>query len=151
MGLDKQIEKEFKNLVIKAFFEKELGHDFLRVQLNITGMEEVAVASRKISDFIDEVDDSDNAFYLDIFSKGAELAIDQTNVKDYLNQNIRVELNDTLKTKDSFEGELIEIKSEEIIVRWNAKGQFRKQPIAFTNIKSMNLSLKVKKSKNKNK
>ena len=147
MTLDKEIENRFKTCVIKAYFEKEMGHNFLRVQLNETDLNKVISFSKEISNFVDEMDYPDKDFYLDIFSKGAEINIDKSNIRDYLNQNIRVELNDLLKTKDEFEGELIEVQSDEITVRWNAKGQFRKQPIAFTNIKSINLSLKVKKNK----
>jgi len=116
MGITNQIEEKFE-LVNKAYFENEDNLTFLRVEVNLTNLEEVTKLSREINNFVDEHDKSDKEFYLDIFSSGTEKTIDKNNLQKELGQNILVQLNNNIKEKDSFEGELLEANEESIIIK----------------------------------
>jgi len=147
MNIYELLRDKFDAKINDCFFEKENGHEFLRVEVNYKNMEDVLSISKDISAFIDEVDSTDQKYILDVYSSGAEIEIDTKDLKDYLNKNILVNLNKELKTKTSFEGELLEVLDNSLKIRWNAKGQFRKQDINFEDIKNMKLSLKVGKGK----
>lgn len=146
MNIADKIKDQFE-LVNKVYFEKEDNFNFLRVEVNLSNLEKVTALSREINKFVDENDNSEEEFYLDIFSSGTEKEIDKNNLQEQKGQNVLVKLNKHIKEKDSFEGELLEAENESITIRWNAKGQFRKQLINIEDIEKINLSSKIKKEK----
>lgn len=150
MNIEKDILEKFE-LVNRAFFEKEGNLNFLRIEVNLKDLDEITNYSRKINEYLDENDKSQDQYYLDIYSSGTEIEVDKKDLDKYIGSNIFVKLKENIKDKNSFEGELIEDSKEEILVRWNAKGQFRKQIINKENIERVNLSAKVRKMKKEKK
>ncbi|MCK5945845.1 MAG: hypothetical protein KAG04_01095 [Mycoplasmataceae bacterium] len=147
MKIQDELFNKFGNKINKVYFETENSHNFLRVELNLNEMNAVVALSREISAFLDTVEFSENDFILDIFSAGAEINIETNKLDGYVGENINVELIKEIKGKKSFEGELISLEEDTLNIKWNAKGQFRKQNINFSEVDSINLSLKVRKGK----
>ena len=147
MNIKDSLKNKFAGKINDCFFEEENGYKFLRVEVNYKNMPDVLFISKEISSFIDEIDQSEKKYILDVYSSGAEIIIDIRDLKDYLNKNILINLNKEIKIKTSFEGQLLEIDNNHLKIRWNAKGQFRKQDINFEDIKNIKLSLKVGKGK----
>ena len=147
MKIKDELFEKFGNKINKIYFETENSHNFLRIELNLNEMDAVISISREISTFTDTLDIDENDFILDIFSAGAEVNIETNELDSYIGENIKVNITKELKGKESFEGELLSHENESLNIKWNAKGQFRKQNINFSEIESMNLSLKVRKGK----
>jgi len=116
MNIADKIKDQFE-LVNKVYFEKEDNFNFLRVEVNLSNLEKVTALSREINKFVDENDNSEEEFYLDIFSSGTEKEIDKNNLQEQKGQNVLVKLNKHIKEKDSFEGELLEAENESITIR----------------------------------
>lgn len=144
MDIKKKLQEQF--IEIKdAFFEKEMGMKFLRVETTLRDLEEVTKLSRKISDYLDEIDKSDAEYYLDVYSAGTDSSLDKNDLQENLNKNVLVTLNKRIKDFDGFEGQLLSADDKIVIIRWNAMGQFRKQEIELDNIKEIKLSAKLNK------
>lgn len=134
MDIKSKLKEKF-SAVNDAFFEKEANMNFLRVEVKFKDLNEVVNISKEISDYLDQIDKSDNEYYLDVYSSGTDQEIKVEDLKNNISESVQVELNKAIKTHMEFIGELLEANDEEIIVKWNAKGQFRKQVIAIDNIK----------------
>lgn len=144
MDINMILTSEFSE-VNKAYFEKEANFEFLRVEVKLRDLNEVVEISKKISQFLDDKDVISKEYYLDVFSAGTDENIQIENMKDYIGENVKVVLNKNIKEFSEFIGELIEVNTDEILIKWNAKGQFRKQQISIDNIKNINKYVKVKK------
>lgn len=146
MNIEKELQQKFGNTVNKVFLEKRGPLLFLNVELNLTDFDEVVSASRNISAHLDEINYSDDEYFLDIYSKGTELELDLSNVNEYLNKSVSIDLKKSVKSKIEFIGDLVEVKEDSLILRWNAKGQFRKQELEFKNIENIKLFTKIGKA-----
>lgn len=146
MNIESAIIKKFK-LVKNAFFESENNISFLRVEVNLHDLSKLLDYSKEINKFVDKHDNNDKKYYLDIYSSGTEIEIDKHSLQKYLDENILVKLKKEIKGMNTFEGQLLEDSKEFILLKWNAKGQFRKQTIEKDNISNINLSAKIKKIK----
>lgn len=133
MSIKEKLKAKFE-VVNDAFFEKEAGAQFLRVEVALKSLDDVIEVSRKISDYLDEIDNTDSEYFLDVYSSGTDKKIEISEIKSFLNQNIFVSLKARIKDKKEFEGTLVEIDENTITIKWNAKGQIRKQQIALDNI-----------------
>lgn len=143
MDLKKKLQEKFSEIK-DVFFEKEMGFKFLRVETTLRNLDDVTALSRKISDYLDIIDTTDEEYMLDVYSAGTDSTLDKTNLQEHIEMNVLVVLNKRIKDFDSFEGKLLSADEKQIMIRWNAKGQFRKQEIELDNIKSINLSAKAK-------
>lgn len=136
MNIKETLQKKF-NKVNDAFFEKEGSLNFLRVEVNLRTLDEVTEISREISAYIDEIITDDQEFILDIYSAGTDQSIDLSNLGNYIDSNVLVKLKKQIKDKNEFEGKIIEVSDSSFVIRWNAKGQFRKTSIEISNIDSI--------------
>lgn len=143
MQIEKKLQEKFTQ-INKAYFEEDRSTRFLRVEVNLKSLDEIAMLSREISAYLDTVDHDIEEYYLDVFSSGTDQSLDINDLDKHLEANVFVELNEEIKDYKSFEGTLIEVTEEKIVVKWNAKGQFRKQEIQKNNIKDIKLYAKTK-------
>ncbi|CAM9118034.1 hypothetical protein MYMA111404_01935 [Mycoplasma marinum] len=142
-----KLQAKFGEKIIKASWEEEAGSKFLRIAVREPNLDKLTLISREISDYLDTIDNSDSEYFLDIASEGTEKNISFEDLGGMQNENISVILKRPIKDKIQFEGELLEKCEDNLTIRWNAKGQFRKQNIHIENIEKINLSAKVKKEK----
>ncbi len=120
---------------------------FLDIEINSPTLREIKEKSKIISDILDEIDSSDNNYYLNIFSSGAEKEINIDNIENYINKNIKTFLTKEQNNGSFFEGELVEVTKATIKMRINFKGHFRKLEFDKNNIKQLNESIKLTKNK----
>lgn len=139
MDVKQTLQKNFPE-VKDAFFEKEAGALFLRIEVSLKTLDQVSELSRNISNFLDQNEPSEKEYFLDIYSSGAEHLIELDDLENYFEKTITVKLKKPIKDKPDFEGKLLSVDQEKIIIRWNAKGQFRKQEIEKSNIESVKLT-----------
>ena len=148
MNITEHIKKNFSS-VMEAYIEEEFGSKFIRVCVNETELSKLAKISSEINKFVDEVDLSDDAYFLDIFSPGTDQTFEVNKSIDYIGQNIRVILKTHLKSMSTYEGELLSVEKDSLIIKWNNKGQFRKQQIKFDNIEKIETYIKAKRKEKK--
>lgn len=144
MDIENTLKENFKE-VNKAYFEKEAGINYLRIEVNVRSLDKIAIISKSISDFLDVNDPSDANYYLDIFSPGTDEYFDAKDALNHIGENVQVTLKKNIKDKNEFIGEVLSADDNEVVVRWNAKGQFRKQPISIDNIEKIKKYIKIKK------
>lgn len=144
MDITELLKKEFA-LVNKAYFETESGTNFLRIEVNLREINKIAKLSSKISLFLDHNNPSKEIYYLDIFSPGTDIEFESIKSENYIGRNVLVKLKNNIKNITEFKGELLSFEKNKIIIKWNAKGQFRKQVIAIDNIELIKTFTSVKK------
>ena len=148
MDITKLIKNNF-NLVIDAYIQNEFGNKFLRVCVDETDLNRLAKISLEINKYIDEVDGDEETYFLDIFSPGTDQEFEINKSKEYIGQNIRVILKLQIKSMKIFEGKLIFADDNDLTIKWNNKGQFRKQQIEFCNIEKIETYIKIKRKEKK--
>ena len=72
-----------------------------------------------------------------------------TDLKKFVGQNIYVELHKKIKNKIKFTGELFLLENNKITIKWNLKGQIKKEKINIDNIKTIKNYIKINNKKEK--
>lgn len=129
-------------------FVKRDGLKFLDIELPDIDLKTIENKSKIISKIIDQIDQSDENYYLNIFSSGTEKEIEIKNINLFIGENIFVEINKHLLDKNKWEGELIENNKDEIVLKINNKGRFQKIKIKKDNILFIKVTAKIRKVKN---
>ena len=134
---------EERNLV---FYDSELvkedGNLILRVTIDnpdgLIDLDTLALANEYLSDRIDKYDDNMPEYFLEVSSPGAErLLRNDEEIEKSINKYIHVELENMI-----YEGVLLEVTPENIVVRINMKGRFKNLPINKSEIKLIRLAVK---------
>ena len=134
----KQLKDKFSQ-VKNVALEKENNALFLKVEVEEKTLKQITQISKTISTFLDQIVKSSTPYFLDVFSTKKDMSIDKKTISNYLNSNLEVFLKKEIKEKSVFKGKLLEINGNQILLLWNAKGQFRKQIIEMENILKIEL------------
>ena len=146
MEIEKQIISKFEKTVSKVFFEERDGNTFLNVELKVSDFDEVIKISKEVSTFIDEIDQTDNEYILDVYSRGTDHEIDLDNLEVNIGTDVKITLNESINGNQEFIGALIEDTNDALVIKWNAKGQFRKQEVKKNNINEIKIFAKIGKA-----
>lgn len=144
--IEKLKEKLEFELIECKFIERD-NLLFLDIEINCPTMKEIEHKSKIISNILDEIDNSEKIYYLNIYSSGVEKEIKLNEIENYVEKNIKISLINQYLNSNYFEGELIEISDESIKMKINIKGCFRKLEFRKDNIKQLNESIKLIKNK----
>ncbi len=140
-----ELKKKLDFPLLECKFTNRDNLLFLDIEIDYPTMGEIQAKSRIISDIIDEIDTSDKEYYLNIYSSGAEKDIVLSELKNYLEKFIQIYLEKQQHDNIWFEGELLEVKEDSILMKINMKGCFRKIEFLNSNIKQFKQSIKQKK------
>lgn len=140
------LEKEGYQLV-EIKFSKYEGDDLLSIIVKRSdntyiSMNQISNLSTKISDRLDEIDDEDKPYMLNVESAGIDDSLDLTHIEEYVDKYVSLELNSPLKNQNTFLGKIKEVKENEIIFEYFIKGARKKLVIEKNNIKKGNLEYK---------
>ncbi len=141
-----KIQNKFKEIKNIQWITEE-NHQFLRIEIDEPSLEKISIISKEISKYIDSIDNKNKEYFLDIHSSGTEKKIEPENIERYINANIKITLSNPIKDKFEFTGTLLESEDAYLIIKWNSKGQFRKQKINIEDIASINEWAIIKKEK----
>ena len=138
------IKKEISELLNKEGYELtefeflKMGNDnVLRIEIDketSIGMDDIVNVSEKISNLLDVIDKSTDAYMLDISSSGIEKKIEINNLKNMINEYVSLELIEPIKDAMEITGTIIEANDEEIKVSYFLKGAPKKSIINLKNI-----------------
>ncbi|MBO8462028.1 MAG: hypothetical protein IAA85_04890 [Firmicutes bacterium] len=140
------LEKEGYQLV-EIKFSKYEGDDLLSIIVKRSdntyiSMNQISNLSTKISDKLDEIDDEDKPYMLNVESAGIDDSLDLSHIEEYVDKYVSLELNNPLKNQNKFLGKIKEVKENEIIFEYFIKGARKKLVIEKNNIKKGNLEYK---------
>ena len=140
------LEKEGYQLV-EIKFSKYEGDDLLSIIVKRSdntyiSMNQISNLSTKISERLDEIDDEDKPYMLNVESAGIDDSLDLIHIEEYVDKYVSLELNNPLKNQNKFLGKIKEVKENEIIFEYFIKGARKKLVIEKNNIKKGNLEYK---------
>lgn len=140
------LEKEGYQLV-EIKFSKYDGDDLLSIIVKRSdntyiSMNQISSLSTKISERLDEIDDEDKPYMLNVESAGIDDSLDLSHIEEYVDKYVSLELNNPLKNQNTFLGKIKEVKENEIIFEYFIKGARKKLVIEKNNIKKGNLEYK---------
>lgn len=105
-------------------------------------MNTIVSISEKLSQYLDEIDKSEEAYFLDVSSLGAEKPLKVEELDKYVGRYVNVHVNNALEGKNIFEGELSKVDNEEIEITYKEKTRVKKVVILLSNIYKIRLAIK---------
>ncbi len=140
--------KEKINFDINSIqFVKRDGLVFLDIELPEKSLNEIEKKSKIILDIINEVDNSDSDYYVNIYSSGTEKEINLKNINFYLDQYILIKVNKPYLNKNELEGHLVENNINDLVIKINNKGRIQKLKILKEDIHFIKTTAKIRKEK----
>ncbi len=125
-------KKEKDDLVVSIVVDKVSPID----------MNEIVSLSEKLSAYMDEIDDSETPYLLDISSLGAEKPLKVSNLKDYVGRYVNVHVNNAINGENIFEGDMVEVSDDSITISYRIKTRVNKVVILQSNIYKIRLAIK---------
>ena len=105
-------------------------------------MNAIVSLSEELSKYLDEIDGSNEPYILDISSLGAEKPLKIESLKDYVGRYVHVHVTNPIKGENIFEGDLIEVKEDEITIAVRNKTRVNNIVILLGNIYKIRLAIK---------
>lgn len=105
-------------------------------------MNMIVSLSEELSKYLDEIDNSSEPYILDISSLGAEKPLKIESLKDYVNRYVHVHVINPIKGENIFEGDLVDVKEDEITVAVRNKTRVNNIVILLSNIYKIRLAIK---------
>lgn len=142
--LEKKIEElGFEPISINRKVEK--GDVFLSIVIDRVApidMDTIVKVSGDLSSYLDEIDDSEEKYFLDVSSLGAEKPLKVENLKDYVGRFIHVHVNNAINGLNIFEGDLVEVNEDSITLTYREKTRVKTVVILQSNIYKIRLAIK---------
>ncbi len=147
-ALEPKLESKINELgyeLVSLSSKKEKGDLILSIVVDRVApidMNAIVELSNALSSYLDEIDDSKEAYMLDISSLGAEKPLKVESLKDYEGQYVNVHVNNAIDGLNIFEGDLKEVNNESITVEYRIKTRVKKVVILLSNIYKIRLAIK---------
>lgn len=120
--------KEYERVILRISIDKVGGID----------LDTLAKCNEFLSGELDKIDQTWEEYMLEVCSPGAEKVLRNIEeVKSSIGKYVHVELPNMI-----YEGTLEELNAEVLMIRYNAKGQYRKVKIPYQEIKMIRLAVK---------
>ena len=105
-------------------------------------MDTIVKVSQELSTYLDEIDDSDEKYFLDISSLGAEKPLKIDSLKNYVGRYVNVHVNNALDGLNIFEGDIESVSEDSFTLSYRVKTRVKKVVILFNNIYKIRLAIK---------
>ena len=142
--LEKKLEEAGYELVeIKS--RKEKGDLILSIvvdRVEPIDMNAIVEVSNLLSSYLDEVDESNEAYLLDVSSLGAEKPLKIEDLDKYVSRYVNVHVTNPIEGNNIFEGELSEVNKDSITITYKIKTRAQKVVILLSNIYKIRLAIK---------
>ena len=136
-------ELGFETISINRKVEK--GEVFLEVvvdRVDPIDMNTIVSISNSLSSYLDEIDDSDDKYYLDVSSLGAEKPLKVSELDKYVGRFIHVHVNNAIEGNNIFEGDLLEVNENSLTLSYRIKTRVKQVVILLSNIYKIRLAIK---------
>ena len=105
-------------------------------------MEAIVEVSRVLNAYLDELNPFENSYTLDISSLGAEKPLNKDKLGDYVNRYIHVHLVNPIAGENIYEGTLVAVNDENIVIQIRIKTRTKNVDITKSNISKIRLAIK---------
>ncbi len=136
----------------------ELGYDLISINRKIEkgdviisivvdrvdpiDMDSIVSLSNELSSYIDSIDESNEKYFLDISSLGAEKPLKIESLKDYVSRYVNVHIVNPIEGENIFEGDLVEVNEDSITLSYRIKTRVKQVVILLSNIYKIRLAIK---------
>ncbi|WP_029608542.1 ribosome assembly cofactor RimP [Mycoplasma simbae] len=135
------LQTQFGEVILDAKEENIDGLIALDITVKHTQMEQVNNASRQINEFLD-TQNIDRFDTISIHSPGLELNYTVESLSDHVGEDLKIKLVKAQNKTNELVSNLLEVNEQEIVVKWNQKGNIRKITIDKGNIASVEKHIK---------
>ncbi len=102
------------------------------------------IVSNLISDVLDQYDDSNKPYMLDVCSFGAEEELENENeILNHIGDYVHIELKNPTKGIDSIDGTLTSFEDNVLNINYFVKGVKKQTTINYDNVKLIRLAVKI--------
>ena len=144
-------------LTLKGLIEKkvnELGYElsslsFSNETLSLVvdkdveiDMDMIVNLTNELNSYLDELNPFEKAYTLDISSLGAEKPLKIEKLESYVNKYVNVHLVNPIKGENIYEGDLVSVNNESIVIVYRNKTRSINLEIAKSNIYKIRLAIK---------
>ena len=105
-------------------------------------MNAIVEVSNILSSYLDEIDDSNETYLLDVSSLGAEKPLKIEELNKYVSRYVNVHIINPIEGNNIFEGELSEVNDDSITITYRIKTRVKKVVILHSNIYKIRLAIK---------
>ena len=98
--------------------------------------------SNAMSSYLDEIDTSDERYFLDISSLGAEKPLKVSELDKYIGRFVNVHVTNAVEGNNIFEGTMEEVNEDSITISYRVKTRVKKVVILQSNIYKIRLAIK---------
>ena len=128
-------------------FVKRDGLNFLDIELPDINLKSIEEKTKLISNIIDEIDKTNDNYYLNVFSSGTEKEIKLKDIDLFIGKYLSIKSSKQYFEKNDWEGDLLENTNEHIILKINNKGRIQKLQIKKKYIVYIKTTAKLRKDK----
>ena len=147
-ALKPQLESKINELgyeLVSISSRKEKGDLILSIvvdKVEPIDMNMIVDLSGALSSYLDEIDQSEEAYLLDISSLGAEKPLKISELNKYVGRYVNVHVTNAVEGNNIFEGELKEVSGDSIKVSYKIKTRVKEVVILQSNIYKIRLAIK---------
>ena len=105
-------------------------------------MNAISEFSNAMSSYLDEIDTSDERYFLDISSLGAEKPLKVGELDKYVGRFVNVHVTNAVEGNNIFEGTMEEVNEDSITISYRVKTRVKKVVILQSNIYKIRLAIK---------
>ena len=105
-------------------------------------MDAIVKVSGELSSYLDEIDNSEEKYFLDVSSLGAEKPLKIESLPNYKGRFVHVHVNNAIEGQNIFEGDLIEVNEDSITLSYKVKTRVKTVDILLNNIYKIRLAIK---------
>lgn len=102
----------------------------------------IGEVSNTLSDYLDQIDDSDEPYNLDVSSLGVEKPLKVSDLKDYVGSYINLHLINPIEGNNIFEGTIDSVSFDSFTFSYRIKTRVKTVNILFNNIYKIRLAIK---------
>ena len=142
------IEKKLQEIgyeLIELKTRKEKGDLILSIvvdRVEPIDMDAIVEVSGILSNYLDEIDSSNESYLLDVSSLGAEKPLNVGELDKYVSRYVNVHVTNPIEGENIFEGELSEVNEDSITITYKIKTRVKKVVILQSNIYKIRLAIK---------
>ena len=142
------LEKKINELgfeLVEISTRREKGSFILSIvvdRVEPIDLKTISELSEILSSYLDEIDDSEEPYLLDISSLGAEKPLKIEDLSKYVLRYVHVHVQNAIDGQNIFEGELSEVNEDSIVVTYKIKTRVKKVVILLSNIYKIRLAIK---------
>ena len=105
-------------------------------------MNEIVKVSEALSTYLDEIDDSDDPYMLEVSSLGAEKPLKVEALSNYIDRYVEVRMVNPINGENIYEGFIRKVNEESIDLEIRIKSRIKEINIAKSNISKIRLAIK---------